>query len=169
LTTRRLSLLALSGLLVLLGTAARAEEEESRVIEDGRTVSIEYTLKLGDGSTADSNVGGEPLVYQQGQGQILPALERSLAGLQADDTKNVELSPEQGYGSSDPNAFRTVPLEAIPEDAREAGMQLISQSPDGQRRIVRVHEVRESEVVLDLNHPLADQTLHFDVRILGVE
>jgi FKBP-type peptidyl-prolyl cis-trans isomerase 2 len=169
LTTTRLSLLALSGLALLLSTAARAQEEESRVIEDGRTVSIEYTLKLDDGSTADSNVGGEALVYQQGQGQLLPALEESLVGLQADDTKSVKLSPEQGYGTRDPDALQTVPLEAIPEDARQAGAQLVSQSPEGERRIVRVHEVRETEVVLDFNHPLADQTLHFDIRILGVE
>lgn len=139
------------------------------MIEDGRTISIEYTLKLEDGSTADSNVGRDPLVYQQGEGQILPALEQSLAGLHVDDTKSVELSPEQGYGVSDPNAFQTVPLDAIPEDARTAGAQLISESPDGRRQIVRVHEVRDSQIVLDLNHPLAGQTLHFDIRVIGIE
>jgi FKBP-type peptidyl-prolyl cis-trans isomerase SlyD len=54
------------------------------VIQDGSTVGIEYTLKLEDGSTADTNVGGEPLVYVQGEQQILPALEAQLLGMKAE-------------------------------------------------------------------------------------
>jgi FKBP-type peptidyl-prolyl cis-trans isomerase len=72
------------------------------VVKDGSTVSIEYTLKLDDGSTADTNVGGEPLVYVQGEQQILPALEDKLAGMKADESRTVVLSPEEGYGPGPP-------------------------------------------------------------------
>lgn len=139
------------------------------MIEDGRLVSIEYTLKLDNGKTADTNVEAEPLVYRQGESQILTALEKSLAGLAVGDTKQVTLSPEEGYGPMDPAAFETVGADLIPEDARHAGAQLVAQSPDGDRRLVRVHEMRGEEIVLDLNHPLAGETLHFDVRILTIE
>lgn len=139
------------------------------MIQDGRTISIEYTLKLDDGSTADTNVGEEPLVYQQGSAQILPALEQSLSGLEVGDTKQVTLSPEEGYGPVDSGAYETVNSDLIPEDARHAGAQLVAQSPDGGRRLVRVHEVKGDEIVLDLNHPLAGQTLHFDIRVLSIE
>lgn len=139
------------------------------MIEDGNRVSIEYTLELEDGSVADSNVGGDPLHYEHGQGQILRALETSLVGLEVDERKKVTLSPAQGYGDVDPDAFQTVPLAHIPENAREVGAQLISESPSGQRQLIRVSEVLETEAVLDLNHPLAGQTLVFDIKVLSIE
>jgi FKBP-type peptidyl-prolyl cis-trans isomerase 2 len=154
---------------LLAASAAAAEEEPAKVIADGSKVSIEYTLKLDDGSTADTNVGGEPLVYEQGKGQILPTLEKELAGLEVDDTKKLKLSPEQGYGGVDPEAIQKVPASAVPEEARKAGTQLVAQDASGQQRPVRVQAVEGDQVVVDMNHPLAGQTLHFDVKILAIQ
>jgi FKBP-type peptidyl-prolyl cis-trans isomerase SlyD len=161
--------LAALATVLLLTTAARAEEEKGGPIEAGSRVSIEYTLTLDDGSTADSNVGQEPLVYTQGQDQILPALEEALAGLKAGDTKKVNLSPEQGYGEVRSDLEREVEASRIPEDGRHAGATLMSRGPQGQAMVVRVKEVKGDTVVLDLNHPLAGQNLHFDVKVVGVE
>ena len=72
----------------------------------GKKISIEYTLELDDGTQAESNVGGEPLVYEQGANQILPALEQALAGLAVNDTRKVTISPKEGYGDIDPKAVR---------------------------------------------------------------
>lgn len=138
------------------------------MIQDGSTVSIEYTLTLDDGRTADSNVGQEPLVYQQGAQQILPAFERELAGKEVDDTCTFVLSPEQGYGPVNPELRQEVEAELIPADARRAGVELVSEDPQGNQRRVRVHEVREETVVLDLNHPLAGENLHFEVKVVGI-
>jgi FKBP-type peptidyl-prolyl cis-trans isomerase 2 len=161
------AVLALAALYVSPG---RAEKEGSiPMVEDGKQISIEYTLTLDDGTTADSNVGGEPLIFQQGAHQILPSLESELTGMKIDDSKQVVLSPEQGYGTVDPDAFRTVEMDAVPAEAREAGAVLIAQDPGGNRRPVRVHEVKGGEIVLDFNHPLAGQNLNFDVRILAIE
>lgn len=167
-SARPFLILLVSGLLLLSGSA-QGEEEKPVVIEDGRKVSLEYTLKLEDGSTADTNVGGEPLVYQQGSGQILPALEQELRGLKTDDHKKVTLSAEQGYGVVNPEAVVKVPVDDIPDGAREVGARLVAEGPEGSQRLVRVREVHDTEIVLDLNHPLAGQKLHFDVRVLGVE
>ena len=156
----------------LVGAAshARADEEgESPMIENGKTVFIEYTLKLDDGTTADTNVGGEPLIFEQGTRQILPALEAELMGLKVDDTKQVKLSPEDGYGPVDPEAFREVETDSVPEDAREVGMLLLAQDPMGNRRPVRVHELSDEPIVLALNHPLAGQSVNFDIRVVGIE
>jgi FKBP-type peptidyl-prolyl cis-trans isomerase SlyD len=153
----------------LLLTVAAHAEEKAGPIDDGSRVSIEYTLTLDDGSTADSNVGQEPLVYTQGQQQILPALEDALTGLKAGDTKQVTLSPEQGYGEVRPDLEREVNTKQIPEDGRHAGATLMSRGPQGQAMVVRVKEVKGDKTVLDLNHPLAGQTLHFDVKIVSVE
>jgi FKBP-type peptidyl-prolyl cis-trans isomerase 2 len=156
-------------LAVLAAEAPSAAEGEKKMIADGSKVSIEYTLKLDDGSTADTNVGGDPLVYEQGKGQILPALEKELAGLSVDDTKKVNLSAKDGYGEIDPAAIQKVPASAIPEEARKAGAQLVAQDPAGQQRPVRVQAVEGDQVVVDMNHPLAGKALHFDVKILAIQ
>ena len=155
---------------VVSQSPVRADEEANTpVVENGKQISIEYTLKLDDGSTADTNVEREPLVFVQGSNHILPAFEAALIGLKVGESKAVKLSPEDGYGIVNPDAFRTVKTESIPEGSRKVGATLIAQDGQGNRSSVRVIEVREQEIVLDLNHPLAGQNLNFDVRILAIE
>jgi FKBP-type peptidyl-prolyl cis-trans isomerase 2 len=139
------------------------------MIENGKQVSIEYTLRLDDGSTADSNVGEEALTFEQGSHQILPALEVALAGLKVGESKQVILTAEDGYGQVNPEAFQSVPIENIPDDAREVGAMLLARDDTGNQRPVRVHEVGPESVIIDLNHPLAGHNLNFDVRVLGIE
>jgi FKBP-type peptidyl-prolyl cis-trans isomerase SlyD len=79
----------------------------------------------------------------------------------------VTVAPENGFGPIDPQAIAEVPKESLPSDALMVGKALIAKGAQGERP-VRVKEVREKTVVLDLNHPLAGQTLHFDVQVLGV-
>jgi FKBP-type peptidyl-prolyl cis-trans isomerase 2 len=164
-----LSILALAACGGALAETAQDADEEKIVIEEGRTVSIEYTLKLDDGTVADTNVGGDPLVYTQGNGQILPALEKNLEGMTTEDTRAVHLSAAEGYGEVNDELYREVPPEQIPEEAREIGQILYGEGPNGQPFQVRVHEVREETIVLDFNHPLAGQALNFDIRIVAVE
>jgi FKBP-type peptidyl-prolyl cis-trans isomerase SlyD len=118
---------------------------------------------------ADTNVGEEALIYEQGRSQILPALEIALLGLSAGDAKQVTLPPEQGYGAVDSELFQTIPASAVPEEARQVGVQLMAQSQAGQSRPVRVHEIKGEEIVIDFNHPLAGETLHFDVKVVAIE
>lgn len=139
------------------------------MITEGKRVSIEYTLTMDDGSVADSNVGDEPLVYEQGQNEILPALERALLGMAVGDTTEVTLEPDDGYGLVDDALFESVPSHLVPENGRVVGTYLVAQAKTGERRQVRVAEVNGDEIVIDLNHPLAGQTLHFAVKILSVE
>jgi len=146
-----------------------AGQEDSQVIQDGSKVAVQYTLKLDDGTTADTNVGGEPLVYQQGADQMLPAFEKKLQGMQVDETTEFTLPPEQGYGEVDPSLRQEVDADLVEEPGRRVGAQLVAQDPSGQQRVVRVHEVRDDTLVLDLNHPLAGETLHFDVKVLAIE
>jgi len=158
--------------LALASTSlATAQEGDSKVVKEGSKVGLEYTLKLEDGSVADSSEGGPPLVYQQGAGQILPALEESLAGLAVGDEKQVSLTAEQGYGPVRKELYRTVATEQIPEDARVVGTPLMAQDPDGNQQRLRVHEVRQEtdEIVLDLNHPLAGKDLVFDVKVVSID
>ena len=160
---------ALVPILFLSTTAAAAGDAKVPVVADGRTVSIEYTLKLDDGTTADSNKGGEPLVFHQGQHEILPALEAALAGMKVGESRKVTLEPAKAYGEVDPKLVQEVEVDQIPADARVVGTQLVAQDPSGKQIPVRVKEVREDKIVMDLNHPLAGKTLHFDVKVLKIE
>jgi FKBP-type peptidyl-prolyl cis-trans isomerase SlyD len=136
-------------------------------IQSGSTVELEYTLTDGTGDIISSNRGQAPLRYVHGQHEIPPGLERALVGLHAGDRKAVTVAPEDGFGPIDPQAITEVPKESLPSDALVVGTALIARGTEGERR-VRVKEIREKSVVLDLNHPLAGQTLHFDVQVLRV-
>jgi FKBP-type peptidyl-prolyl cis-trans isomerase 2 len=136
------------------------------MIQAGKTVGFEYTLRLEDGSVVQSNTDAEPLTYIHGENQILAALERELEGLEVDDRKEVTLPARDAYGEVRAEAFREVPAEQIPEEARRIGAQLSAQGYDGP---IRVHDVKEDIVVLDFNHPLAGKNLMFDIRVVSVE
>ncbi|MEK6664867.1 MAG: peptidylprolyl isomerase [candidate division NC10 bacterium] len=158
--------------LALALTAAEAQEQDKAVspaIENGAKVQLEYTLKDDGGKVLDSNKGRDPLTYTQGQKQIIPGLEQALSGMRAGDEKKVTVKPADAYGEVNPNAVTEVPKEMLPPDALKVGTELVAQSQGGDRRIVRIKEVREQTVVIDLNHPLAGKTLFFDVKVLGVE
>lgn len=148
---------------------AAADESAAPVVKEGAKVGISYTLKLADGTVADSNEGRDPLVYEQGKGQILPALEKSLVGLKVGDTKHVSLTAEQGYGPVRKDLYKTVPIDQVPEDARKVGTALMATDDQGNHIPLRVHEVRDKEIVLDLNHPLAGKALEFDVKVVSIE
>lgn len=139
------------------------------MIEKGSSVSIEYTLKLNDGTTVDTNVGEDPLTYTQGNSEILPALELALTEDGVGDTRTVQLTAEEGYGAVNLEAFQEVELEMVPEDARTVGTMLVATDPEGQQQPIKVHEVREATIVLDFNHPLAGEALSFNVKILAIE
>ena len=143
--------------------------DKSGAVQTGSSVSIEYTLKDEVGQVLDTNKGKSPLVFTQGQQQIIPGLEREMIGLHAGDQKKVVVKPEDGYGPVMPNAQTEVPKDAIPKEGLKVGTALLARSGSGETRPVVVKEIKDTTVVLDLNHPLAGKTLFFDVKVLGVE
>jgi FKBP-type peptidyl-prolyl cis-trans isomerase SlyD len=79
------------------------------------------------------------------------------------------VSPEEGYGPVNPKGFQEFPKDKIPAEGLKVGAVLMAKGPQGQEVPVRVHEIKEKTVVLDLNHPMAGKTLVFDVKVLGIE
>ncbi len=156
-------------LIISTGALTKVAADEATAISEGSNVAIEFTIYLKDGSVFGGNSEEDPLIYQQGQGQIPAALENALAGLKADDRKKVTLTPEQAYGPVNPDAYVDVEIDRIPEDARTVGAGLIVNDPNGNRRFVKVHEIKEDTIVIDLNHPLAGKEITFDVHVLTVE
>jgi FKBP-type peptidyl-prolyl cis-trans isomerase SlyD len=170
----RLKLLLLAAVLtvpelgspVLLRSAEKAEE---KVVRDGTVVSLQYSLSGEDGKLIESNKGKDPLKYTHGSKQIVPGLEKELAGMKVGGEKRVKVKPQDGYGAVDSKAFQEVPKEQIPADALKVGAILAAKGPHGQEIPVRIHQIKEKTVVLDLNHPMAGKTLLFDVKILDIQ
>ncbi|HET8538239.1 MAG TPA: peptidylprolyl isomerase [Anaeromyxobacter sp.] len=138
-------------------------------IGSGSVVGIDYSLHLGDGKVVDASGPGEPMTYLHGEGQIVPGLESALEGLSVGDQKRVVLSPGDGYGEHDPRGVQEVPRGAFPPGFEpETGTELSAEGPDGQPVPFTIREVRPETILIDLNHPLAGKTLHFDVTVREV-
>jgi FKBP-type peptidyl-prolyl cis-trans isomerase SlyD len=157
------------GLTLVLAKAQPKEEARTPAVENGSKVQIEYTLADDSGKVLDSNKGGEPLIFTQGRQEIVPGLELALDGMRVGEEKKVTLKPADAYGEVDPAAVTEVPKEQIPADALKVGTELVAQNQSGERRTVRIKEIKEDSVIIDLNHPLAGKTLVFDVKVLGIE
>jgi FKBP-type peptidyl-prolyl cis-trans isomerase SlyD len=144
--------------------------QEEMLVEDGIVVSLDYTLRLDDGEVVDTSSGREPLVFMQGQGRIIPGLEKELYGMSEGDEKQVVVAPGEGYGEYDEDQLQEVPRSIFPENiALEEGLSLrMRDQQSGQLFDAVVDEVGPETVVLDLNHPLAGETLFFDVKIAGL-
>jgi FKBP-type peptidyl-prolyl cis-trans isomerase SlyD len=137
-------------------------------ISDNAVAVFHYTLRNASGEVLDSSSGGEALAYLQGFGNIVPGLEREMAGKRAGDKFIAVIQPEDGYGVPNPDMLRVVPRSAFPTDVPlEVGMQFGSQTPQGPMAIV-ISKIDGEEITIDGNHPLAGVALHFDVEIVSV-
>lgn len=144
--------------------------EEQMAVADGLVVSLAYTLRLDDGDEIDSAASDDPLVYLHGAGNIIPGLEQALAGMKIGDARDVSVSPVDAYGDFDEDAFELVPYDAFPADVDlEEGMGLsMVDGNTGRQMEAYISELRDDGALLDLNHPLAGETLHFNVEIVGL-
>lgn len=139
-------------------------------VADGLVVSLAYVLRLDDGEEIDSAENDDPLVYLHGAQNIIPGLEQALTGLKVGDARKVSVNPEDAYGDVDPEAYELVPYDAFPGDIDlEEGMELhMIDNETGRQMEAYISELRDDGALLDLNHPLAGETLHFEVEIVGL-
>src|SRR5579872_5387721 len=129
------------------------------MIKSGKKVSLEYTVFLEDGTQIDSNVGEDPLTFVLGSHVVFPALEQAISNFNVGDQKEVLLSAEQAYGPVVEEAFREVDIDVVPPTYRHVGAVLGVQDPSGGVFPIRVHEIKDTKIVLDFNHPLAGKSL----------
>ncbi len=138
-------------------------------IAKDRVVALEYKLHLGDGQVIDESEPGQPLSYLHGRGQIVPGLEGALEGMGVGEGKQVVVPPTQGYGEHDTRGVQEVPRAMFPQDAElRPGMRLAAQTDSGEVIPIGIREVKGDTVLVDLNHPLAGKTLHFDVTVRDI-
>jgi FKBP-type peptidyl-prolyl cis-trans isomerase SlyD len=134
-----------------------------------KVISIEYTLN--DANTneqLDTNVGGNPLEFISGMGQIIPGLEKEIENAAEGDKCDVMVKPEDAYGEYNDEAVQNLPREQFAGIDLVEGMNLYGSSEDGQTVQVTVKSFTDAEVTIDYNHPMAGRTLMFSVAVLAV-
>jgi FKBP-type peptidyl-prolyl cis-trans isomerase SlyD len=146
-------------------------------IKANKFVSVSYDLNVGEGEERElmeRATAERPLKFVYGLGSMLPAFENRLSGLATGDTFRFSLSPENAYGEYKEENVVELPKHVFEVDGRFDG-EFISEgntvpmmTSDGQQVNGSVLEVRQDTVLMDFNHPLAGETLHFDGRVLDV-
>lgn len=144
--------------------------EQSPVVSEGKVVVFHYTLTDDDGEVIESSKDGDqPLPYLHGAGRIVPGLEEAMDGRTAGDEFHVDIEPEQGYGQKRGPGPSTVDRSEFPEhvDLHE-GMHFTAEGQGGQEIPLWITNIEGDDITVDQNHPLAGETLHFDVEIIDV-
>ena len=139
------------------------------MIKKDSVVSLSYILKNEYGEELDRSETAIPLAYMHGHGQIVPGLESVLEGLAIGDKKEVTVTPQEGYGEVQPQLKMKVSRNKFPADVNiEPGMQFSSKIEDGREIPFTVQVIEDGAVMLDGNHLLAGETLHFSVEVVEV-
>lgn len=132
-------------------------------------VKIHYKGTLSNGEVFDSSEGREPLEFTLGSGQVIPGFDAGVTGMAIDESKTINIPAAEAYGEPNPQLVQQVEKTQLPAEIKpEVGMQLMSQSPDGQQIPLVITEVEEATITVDANHPLAGKDLTFELTLVGI-
>ena len=139
-------------------------------VENGYNIKVHYKGTLADGTEFDnSRTRGQTLDFEVGTSSLIQGFNNAVLGMTQGETKKVFLTADDAYGQVNPEAFRHVPKAQFPEGFDfQAGMPIMGRSPRGPFRAT-IHEVKETEVVVNHNHPLAGKDLTFEIEVVSVQ
>jgi len=140
------------------------------MIERNSRVTLYYRLGSTNDLVLEDNFDDEPLTVQLGQGEMAEGLELSLIGLSAGDVQTIDIGPDLAFGQVDETLFRVLPrAEFDPEFELEPGLIIEFANEDGDTLPGTILSFDDAEVHVDLNHPLAGQTVRYSVKIVAVD
>jgi len=138
-------------------------------VENGLYVSVDYKGTLQNGEVFDSSHGRQPLEVQMGVGQLIAGFENELMGMALNDKKVFTLDPENAYGQRDESLMRDFARADLPPEMEpEVGMMLALHSPEGQQMPAKITHLDDEKLSVDLNHPLAGESLTFEIEVVGI-
>jgi FKBP-type peptidyl-prolyl cis-trans isomerase 2 len=137
--------------------------------KSGDTVTIQYTGRLDDNIVFETSVNRDPIQLTIGQGRTIPALEEAIIGMETGESKTVEISAEQGYGSYQKELVHTISRKVLPAEMEpKIGQRLKATRVDGRKCSVTVRDISEKTITMDTNHPLAGKDLTFDIELIAI-
>lgn len=142
---------------------------EALAIAPDTVVTLSYVLFDQNGEAVDRVEKTEPLTYVHGYAQLVPGLERQIAGLKAGDRGSFTVDAEEAFGDHDEEAVFEVDKSDFPDaNEVEVGDEFMAEGPGGEPIAMRVLEVHPDSFVVDTNHPLAGQKVRFEVEVADV-
>ena len=139
------------------------------MVQDGQVVNVHYVGTFDDGTEFDSSrTRGETFAVQVGAGQVIPGFDNALRGMEVGEVKNVNISPDDGYGAYNDAAVEVVPRNLFPPDMPIVeGQQVQGNTPNGPI-LATIKSFSDSEVTIDRNHPLAGKSLNFEIEVVSL-
>jgi len=140
-------------------------------VQRDSAVLVHFTLKLEDGSTAESTrANGKPALFRLGDGSLSAALEEALLGLKAGETKQFTLAPEEAFGGVSPDLIQYFSRrDFIDAGEPEVGAIMLFSGMGGSEMPGMIREVSGDSITVDFNHPLAGHRIQFDVEVLEID
>ncbi len=139
-------------------------------IERNSRVTLFYRLGLTDDQVLEDNFDDEPMTVELGRGEMAEGLELALIGLREGDEQTIDIGPDLAFGYIDETLFRSIPrAEFDPELELEVGLIIEFATDNGETLPGTILDFNDVEVRVDLNHPLAGQTVRYSVKIVTVE
>ena len=136
----------------------------------GDVVSVHYTCKVENGDIFETSIEKEPLKFKIGDGTVIHGLEEAVLDMQPDESKTVKIPPEKGYGQRKEELIQTIDKSRLPENIHpKPGTYLTIKNKEGKKERLFVRDVSDNEVTLDANHPLAGQTLIYDLILIEIQ
>ena len=131
-----------------------------------KVIALHYTLTIDGEKVESSQDRGDELWVLLGHGQLISGLEVAIEGHAAGESLSVDIVPEDGYGERQEGQVQRLSKKYVPNaDRLKPGMTTVLSLKEGGQRVVTVHKVGMSTVDVDMNHPMAGKTLHFDVAL----
>jgi len=138
-------------------------------VENGLFVSIDYKGTLKNGEVFGTSFGRQPLEVNVGSEQMIKGFEKELLGMSLNEKKVFTLDPQNAYGERNEDHMQSFARKDIPPEMDpQVGMMLNLQNPEGQPVPARIVRVDDENVSFDLNHPLAGESLTFEVEVVGI-
>ena len=139
-------------------------------IQRNSLVTLYYRLGLPNGDVLEDNFDDQPMTVQLGRGEMAEGLELALIGLREGDEETIDIGPELAFGYIDESLFRSLERSAFDPDIElEPGLIIEFATGEGQTLPGTILEFSDDEVRVDLNHPLAGQTVRYSVRIVSID
>jgi peptidylprolyl isomerase len=138
-------------------------------VENGHFVKVEYTGTLENGDIFDSSHNAHPIEVEVGAGKVIKGFEDALLGMAEKEKKTFSISPEEAYGHRNESREQSFMRSELPQGFDpQVGQVLALRNPEGGQLPAKVKHTDKEKITLDLNHPLAGQTLTFEVEVLEI-
>jgi peptidylprolyl isomerase len=137
-------------------------------IENGNLVKIHYVEKIGD-RVINSSREKKPIEFKVGQGDVIKGLDEAVVGLNNGEKKTVIIPPEKAYGKRREGLTHKMPRNKFRASVIEKGNIIRYKTEKGNVRFATIAEIKDDEIIFDLNHPLAGQKITIDLEILEVQ